>query len=309
MAAPREVWVDAALKAAWEAAAAEAVAVPGASGSALAATVQCAARLAQALAFETALPLDAVTGGGAAGGGAAGGSMQSGGMKGDGVVGRSAVAGGAAFSVAANSSVAAAWRLFILTDSPALAALVGRLPSLRGHVISQGDAINGAPNDKSAVGSTDAAGLLSAADSGRRLDDSSYLGVPSLTDVSLAIDLWMLGAADHVRCTTVSLRSPLRPALLPHPPHSSKPLYAQPPTPDSTTARRLTGDRRFGLDAHHVCHPLDRAQRPSSLVEQPHRIHRQQGQWCATRQQIGNKMGDSPLALLDSIFVHHTITD
>ena len=240
MAAPREVWVDAALKAAWEAAAAEAVAVPGASGSALAATVQCAARLAQALAFETALPLDAVTGGGAAGGGAAGGSMQSGGMKGDGVVGRSAVAGGAAFSVAANSSVAAAWRLFILTDSPALAALVGRLPSLRGHVISQGDAINGAPNDKSAVGSTDAAGLLSAADSGRRLDDSSYLGVPSLTDVSLAIDLWMLGAADHVRCTTVSLRSPLRPALLPHPPHSSKPLYTQPPTTDSTTARRLT---------------------------------------------------------------------
>jgi len=119
-------------------------------------------------------------------------------MKGDGVVGRSAVAGGAAFSVAANSSVAAAWRLFILTDSPALAALVGRLPSLRGHVISQGDVINGAPNDKSAVGSTDAAGLLSAADSGRRLDDSSYLGVPSLTDVSLAIDLWMLGAADHV---------------------------------------------------------------------------------------------------------------
>lgn len=230
MAAPREVWVDAALKAAWEAAAAEAVAVPGASGSALAATVQCAARLAQALAFETALPLDAVTGGGAAGGGAAGGSMQSGGMKGDGVVGRSAVAGGAAFSVAANSSVAAAWRLFILTDSPALAALVGRLPSLRGHVISQGDVINGAPNDKSAVGSTDAAGLLSAADSGRRLDDSSYLGVPSLTDVSLAIDLWMLGAADHVRCTTVSLRSPLRPAILPHPPPTPIPTTIYPTT-------------------------------------------------------------------------------
>ena len=183
VAALHEERIGAAVKAAWEAAAAEAVAVPGASGSALAATVQCAARLAQALAFERALPLDALAGG-AARSGAAG--------------------GGTTFDrvVVANSSVASAWSLFVLTDSPALASLVGRLPSLRGHVISQGD---GTPDDAGNAAAADdndastaATGLLVRTDNGRRLDDQMYLGVPSLTDASLAIDLWMLGAADHV---------------------------------------------------------------------------------------------------------------
>ena len=193
VAAPYEVRVGAAVKAAWEAAAAEAVAVPGASGSALAATVQCAARLAQALAFERALPLDALAGGSAARSGAAGGG---------------AAGGGTTFdrAVVANSSVASAWSLFVLTDSPALASLVGRLPSLRGHVLSQEDE-DGTPDDAGNAdndASTAAAGLLVGADNGRRLDDQMYLGIPSLTDASLAIDLWMLGAADHMMSASES---------------------------------------------------------------------------------------------------------
>lgn len=197
VAAPHEVRVGAAVKAAWEAAAAEAVAVPGASGSALAATVQCAARLAQALAFERALPLDALAGGGAARSGEAGGSAAGGGATFDG-------------AVVANSSVASAWGLFVLTDSPALASLVGRLPSLRGHVFSQGDDAPADADTGSTAAADDddasaaAAGLPTGADNGRRLDDTMYLGVPSLTDASLAIDLWMLGAADHVMSASKS---------------------------------------------------------------------------------------------------------
>ena len=197
VAAPHEVRVGAAVKAAWEAAAAEAVAVPGASGSALAATVQCAARLAQALAFERALPLDALAGGSAARSGAAGGGAAGGGTRFD-------------RAVVANSSVASAWSLFVLTDSPALASLVGRLPSLRGHVLSQEDE-DGTPDDAGNApaaddndASTAAAGLLVGADNGRRLDDQMYLGIPSLTDASLAIDLWMLGAADHMMSASES---------------------------------------------------------------------------------------------------------
>lgn len=92
-----------------------------------------------------------------------------------------------------------------MTDSPALASLVGRLPSLRGHVLSQGDIPSSTADTNANDAEIDAdTGVVTGQAHGRRLDDQMYLEVPSLTDAALAVDLWMLGAADHVISASTS---------------------------------------------------------------------------------------------------------
>ncbi len=79
------------------------------------------------------------------------------------------------------------WRLYLATDSAALAATVAQLPGLGGRVVYQGGGRRS-----------------SAAGGRRRLSDDMYRGVPLLKGMSLAMDVWMLGAADHTLAASSS---------------------------------------------------------------------------------------------------------
>jgi hypothetical protein len=180
-------------KEAWQLAAAPAITIAGAARSHLAKAVQCAARVAQSLAAERAVPP------------AAGAPLKP----------------------------SSGWQLYLATDSPGLRAVIERLPALRDHtllntlhqesftrtavespVVEVEVPRGSAHTEAAAEGGRRLAAANggrrldvpsyragTAADSGRRLDDRSYVHVAHLTDVHLAADMWMLTAHTVHGCT------------------------------------------------------------------------------------------------------------
>ena len=181
---PSPVWLEAAsargeralrrLHHKWDAtlrASGGAVALAGAGHSRFGHSVQCAARVAQSLAAERAVP--------------ARGSPEGGRDETD-----EPVAAGPAAAAAAAASAADGWSLFVASDSVAMRGLLSHLPPLRGHVLGPAHAHAHAQEAQGGAGGAAQPSRHAAHAHARDFEASA-------TSLALAADLYMVAAADH----------------------------------------------------------------------------------------------------------------